>query len=60
MQKSPAKAAVAIIVAKRLEVMALCHTVVAVADFAMVSGGVRESCFLRKKVAKWFKRPKDC
>ncbi len=32
----------------------------AVADFATPFGGVGESCSLSKKVAKWYKRLKDC
>ncbi len=32
----------------------------AVADVATPFGGVGESCFLSKKVAKWYKRLKDC
>jgi hypothetical protein len=34
--------------------------VLAVADFATLSGGVRESCSLSKKVAKRYRRLKDC
>jgi hypothetical protein len=36
------------------------HAVFAVADFATLFGDVVESCFLSKKVAKWYKRLKDC
>ncbi len=36
------------------------HAVLAVTDFATLFGGVGESCFLSKKVAKWYKRLKDC
>jgi hypothetical protein len=36
------------------------HQEVAVADVATLFGGVGESCFLSKKVAKWYKRLKDC
>jgi hypothetical protein len=36
------------------------HAVLAFADFATLVGGVIESCFLSKKVAKWYKRLKDC
>jgi hypothetical protein len=32
----------------------------AVADFATPFGGIGESCSLSKKVAKWYKRLKDC
>jgi hypothetical protein len=46
--------------AKRHEVAALRHAVLAVADVATLIGGVGESCFLSKKVAKWYKRLKDC
>jgi hypothetical protein len=37
----------------------VCHAVLAVTDFATMFGGVVESCFLSKKVAKWYKRFKD-
>jgi hypothetical protein len=50
----------AITAAKRQEVAALRHAVLAVADVATLFGGVGESCFLSKKVAKWYKRLKDC
>jgi hypothetical protein len=50
----------AITAAKRQEVAALCHAVLAIADVATLFGGVGESCFLSKKVAKWYKRFKDC
>ncbi len=46
--------------AKRQEVAALRYADLAVADFAMSIGGVRESCFLSKKVVKQYKRVKDC
>jgi hypothetical protein len=46
--------------AKRQAVAALSYIVLDVADFAMLFGGVGESCFLSKKVAKWCKRLKDC
>jgi hypothetical protein len=49
---SSAKAAMAIIAAKCQAVMALRYAVLAVADFATLFGGIRESCFLSKKVAK--------
>jgi hypothetical protein len=32
----------------------------AVANVATLFGGIGESCFLSKKVAKWYKRLKDC
>jgi hypothetical protein len=32
----------------------------AVADVATLFGGIGESCFLSKKVSKWYKRLKDC
>jgi hypothetical protein len=50
----------AITAAKSQAVAALHYTVLAVVDFATLFGGIGESCFLRKKVAKWYKRPKDC
>jgi hypothetical protein len=50
----------AITAAKRQAVAALRHAVLAVADFATPFGDVRESCFSSKKVAKWYKRLKDC
>jgi hypothetical protein len=59
-KKSSGKAALAITAAKRQEVAAHCHTVLAVADVATLFGGVIESCFISKKVAKWYKRLKDC
>jgi hypothetical protein len=31
----------------------------AAADFATLYGGIEESCFLCKKVAKWYKRLKN-
>jgi hypothetical protein len=52
LKKSSAKAALAITAAKCQEVAALRNTVLAVADVATLSGGVGESCFLSKKVAK--------
>jgi hypothetical protein len=42
----------AIMVAKRQEVVALGHSVLAVANFATLFRGVKDSCFLSKKVAK--------
>jgi hypothetical protein len=59
-KKSPAKAAMAITAAKCQEVAVLRYAVLAVADVVMLFGGIRESCFLSKKVAKWYKRLKDC
>jgi hypothetical protein len=50
----------ALTVAKRQAVAALCYNVLAVTDFATLFGGIGESCFLSKKVAKWYKRLKDC
>jgi hypothetical protein len=50
----------AITAAKRQAVVALSYAVLAVVDFATPFGGVGESCFLSKKVAKWYKRLKDC
>jgi hypothetical protein len=50
----------AIRAAKRKAVAAICYAVLAVADFAAPFGGVGESCSLSKKVAKWYKRLKDC
>jgi hypothetical protein len=50
----------AITAAKRQAVAALRYAVLAVADFAAPFGDVGESCFLSKKVAKWYKRLKDC
>jgi hypothetical protein len=50
----------AITVAKRQAVAALRYVVLAVADFVTSFGGVIESCFLSKKVSKWYKRLKDC
>jgi hypothetical protein len=41
--------------AKRQEVAVLRHAVLAVADVATLFEGIRESCFLCKKVAKWYK-----
>jgi hypothetical protein len=58
-KKSPAKAQWLITAAKCQEVAAPRHAVVAIADFATLCGGVGESCFLSKKVAKWYKRLKD-
>jgi hypothetical protein len=46
--------------AKHQKVAAHRHAILAVADVALLFGGVRESCFLSKKVAKWYKRLKDC
>jgi hypothetical protein len=48
-KKSFAKAAFAITPAKRQEVAAFRHAVLAIADVAMLFGGVKESCFLSKK-----------
>jgi hypothetical protein len=50
----------ALTAAKCYEVTVLHHSVFAVADFEMLFGGVGESCFLSKKVAKWYQRLKDC
>ena len=50
----------AITAAKRQAVAVLPYAVLDVADFATPFGGVGESCFLSKKVAKWYKRLKDC
>jgi hypothetical protein len=50
----------AIRTAKRQAVAAIRYAVLAVTDFAMPFGGIGESCSLSKKVAKWFKRLKDC
>ncbi len=50
----------AITAVKRQAVAALRYAVLAVADFATPFGGVGESCSLSKKVAKWYKRLKDC
>ena len=50
----------AIIAAKRQKVAANRYAVLAVADFATLFGDVGESCSLSKKVAKWYKRLKDC
>jgi hypothetical protein len=47
----------AITTVKCHSVAVLRYTVLAVADFAMLFGGVGESCFLSKKVAKLLK---DC
>jgi hypothetical protein len=41
-------------------VAAIRYAVLAVADFATSFGGFGESCSLSKKVAKWYKRLKDC
>jgi hypothetical protein len=59
-KKSSAKAAMVITAAKRKEVAVLRYAVLAVADFAMLSGGVGESCSLSKKVVKWCKRLQFC
>jgi hypothetical protein len=45
MQKSPAKAATPVTVAKHQEVAALRHAVLAAADFATLFGAIGESCF---------------
>ncbi len=58
-KKSPAKAVLAITATKRQEVASL-YAVLAVADFAMLFGGIGESFFLSKKVAKRYERLKDC
>ncbi len=58
--KSSAKVAIAVTVAKRQEVAAHRYVVLDVADVAKLFGGVGESCFLSKKVAKWYNRLKDC
>jgi hypothetical protein len=50
----------AITAAKRQEVSAFRHAVLAVTDVARLFVGSGESCFLSKKVAKWNKRLKDC
>ncbi len=50
----------AIIAAKRQKVAANRYAVLAVADFATPFEDVGESCSLSKKVAKWYKRLKDC
>jgi hypothetical protein len=42
------------------EVAAHRYAVLAVANVATLFGGIGESCFLSKKVAKWYKRLKDC
>ncbi len=60
LKKSSAKAAMAITAAKRQEVVVHCYPVLAVADFATLCGAIGESCFLSKKVAKWYKRLTDC
>ncbi len=44
-KKSPAKAVMAITAAKRQEVAALRHVVLAIADVATLFGGTGESCF---------------
>jgi hypothetical protein len=46
--------------AKCQEVAVLRYVVLALADIATLFGGLGESCFLSKKVAKWYKRLKDC
>ncbi len=58
-KKSPTNAAMAITVAKCQEVVTLHHEILAIADFAMLFGGIGESGFLSKKVPKWYKRLKD-
>ncbi len=57
-KKSPAKAAMVIRAAKHQAVTEIRYAVLAVADFATPFGGVGESCSL--KVAKWYKRLKNC
>jgi hypothetical protein len=66
-KKSPEWAAVAITAAKCQKIVTLHHAVLAVADFAMLFGilrhclGALESLvFYVKKVAKRYKRLKDC
>ncbi len=54
-KKSSAKDAMVITAAKRQEVAALRYAVLAVADFATLSGGVGESCFLSKKLSNGVK-----
>jgi hypothetical protein len=46
--------------AKYQVVAAIRYAVLAVADFATTFGCVGESSSLSKKVAKWYKRLKDC
>jgi hypothetical protein len=59
-KKSPAKATMVITAAKCQEVAALRQAVLAITDVATLFGGVGESCFLSKRIAKWYKRLKDC
>ncbi len=59
-KKPPAKAALAIRAAKRQAVAAIRYAFLTVADFATPFGCVGESSSLSKKVAKWYKRLKDC
>jgi hypothetical protein len=59
-KKASAKAAIADKSGQTLRGSGDRHAVFAVAGFAMLFGGVIESCFLSKKVAKWYKRLKDC
>jgi hypothetical protein len=54
------KVAMAIRAAKRQAVAAIRYAVLAIADFATRFGGVGESCSFSQKVAKWYKRLKDC
>jgi hypothetical protein len=58
-KKSPAKVTMMITVARRQQAAALCQVVLAVASFATLFGGVGDSCSLKKKVAKWYKRLED-
>jgi hypothetical protein len=53
-EKSHVKAAVA--AANCQEIAVLGHVVLAVANFAQC---IRESCFLSKKIARQYRRPKD-
>jgi hypothetical protein len=46
-KKSPTNAAMAITVAKCQEIVMLHHEVLAIADFAMLFGGIGESCFFK-------------
>jgi hypothetical protein len=46
--------------AKRQAVAAPRYEVLTVANFATLFGGVGESSFLSKKVAKFYKRHEDC
>jgi hypothetical protein len=57
-KKSPAKAAMAGN-CQTPRGSGIHHAVLAIASFASLFGGFGESCFLSKKVAKWYKRLKD-